>query len=322
MKRNKSRLKHWLASVRELFHLSASDRKIFTVFTLVIASGTGLFFVMESGEQHAVRTLDDTGRAHFRKVYQTAMKQADSTRYSRKRKTTLGYATAESVPATFRFDPNTADSTSLLALGFAPWQVRAIYKYRAKGGRFHRSRDIARIYGMTGEQLEHLLPLVDIAPKYRYLSDTLPEKPEAPDSTRTEKIQKFKEPVLVDLNTADTLLLRRIPGIGRGFALWIVRYRERLGGYVSVRQLKEIPHFPDSLLPYFHLPGTAPLRQLQVNDAPLSALRRHPYLNYYQCRIIMEHRRKYGRLKRIDELSFYEEFTPEDLERLHPYLKF
>lgn len=45
-------------------------------------------------------------------------------------------------PATFFFDPNTADSTALLRLGLSPWQVRNIYKYRARGGRYHRPDNV------------------------------------------------------------------------------------------------------------------------------------------------------------------------------------
>src|SRR3712207_9469155 len=44
----------------------------------------------------------------------------------------------------FDFDPNTADSTQFLALGLRPWQVRNIYKYRAKGGIYQIGRASCR----------------------------------------------------------------------------------------------------------------------------------------------------------------------------------
>ena len=50
--------------------------------------------------------------------------------------------------------------------------------------------------------------------------------------------------------------------------------------------------------------------------------RRHPYLNFYQSRVIVGHRRKYGPIKKLQALSLYEEFTPSDLERLQPYVSF
>ena len=51
----------------------------------------------------------------------------------------------------FYFDPNTADSTQLLQLGLQPWQVRSIYKYRAKGGIYRKKEDFAYVYGLTAK---------------------------------------------------------------------------------------------------------------------------------------------------------------------------
>ena len=77
-------------------------------------------------------------------------------------------------PATFFFDPNTADSTALLRLGLSPWQVRNIYKYRARGGRYHRPEDFSKLYGLTKGDYERLLPYIRIADKYKLMSDLYP----------------------------------------------------------------------------------------------------------------------------------------------------
>ena len=52
--------------------------------------------------------------------------------------------------------------------------------------------------------------------------------------------EKFPEGIRVELNTADTATLKKIPGIGSYYARRIVDYRNRLGGFVSVAQLKEM----------------------------------------------------------------------------------
>ena len=39
------------------------------------------------------------------------------------------------------FDPNTADSATLVGLGLAPWQARNMLRYRAKGGVYRRADD-------------------------------------------------------------------------------------------------------------------------------------------------------------------------------------
>lgn len=71
----------------------------------------------------------------------------------------------------FPFDPNTADSTQLLRLGLQAWQVRSIYRYRAKGGIFREPSDFARLYGLTKKQYEVLAPYIIIGEDYRPASD-------------------------------------------------------------------------------------------------------------------------------------------------------
>ena len=80
------------------------------------------------------------------------------------------YAVEERQFETFDFDPNTADSTTLLRLGFAPYMVRGIYKYRAKGGRYHEPSDVMRIPGMTNELWMRLASHIQIDKKYQYVT--------------------------------------------------------------------------------------------------------------------------------------------------------
>lgn len=223
---------------------------------------------------------------------------------------------------TFEFDPNTADSTTLLRLGLSPWQVRNIYKYRARGGRYHRPEDFSRLYGLTKGDYDRLYPYIRIAEEYRLMSDLPPVDVPRRDSVKSRfRQEKFEEGVQVDLNAADTSTLKKIPGIGPYYARRIVDYRDRLGGFVAVEQLSEVEELPPGLERWF-IVSPSVSRPLYVNRMSLNALRRHPYLNFYQSKVIVEHRRKYGAIKSLQALSLYEEFTPSDLERLQPYVSF
>lgn len=94
------------------------------------------------------------------------------------------YAVPVQQPETFPFDPNTADSTTLLRLGLAPWQVRAIYKYRARGGRYHRTEDFQRLPGMTPELWNRLASSIRIGEAYRYYDrDALAREASVPSGT-------------------------------------------------------------------------------------------------------------------------------------------
>ena len=220
------------------------------------------------------------------------------------------------------FDPNTADSTLLLSLGLQPWQVRSIYRYRAKGGIYRQPSDFARLYGLTVKQYKELLPYIHISDEY---------KPAAEVYGRTDAVKsgrdtlrypvKLRPGQYVTLDDADTASLRKVPGIGRYYASRIVRYRNDLGGYVSVAQLSEIEGIPEAALSYFRVTGGA-VRKLNLNRLTLNELKHHPYINFYQARRIIDYRRLKGPLHSIDDLRLLKDFSQRDIERLRPYVEF
>ena len=244
---------------------------------------------------------------------------------------TTYYAQPAQPVETFPFDPNTADSTDLLRLGLPSWMVRNIYRYRAKGGRYHKPDDFKRTYGMTGELWKRLGPMVRIADDFRLLSETAQVPSNRADSSRRDTArstatelrypEKFKEVVQLDLNKADTNLLRRIPGIGPVYARRIVRYREQLGGFATLSQLSEIPDLPEGIEQWF-APPTTVTRVIDVNKADFKTLRRHPYMSYKKAVSIDDQRRIYGPIKSLDELRHLPGFTEADLQKLAPYLRF
>jgi DNA uptake protein ComE-like DNA-binding protein len=125
----------------------------------------------------------------------------------------------------------------------------------------------------------------------------------------------------IALNTADTTTLKRVPGIGSGYARAIVNYRNRLGGYVDVNQLLDIKGIPPEALQYIVL-GNSDVKKLDVNHLSLNQLKQHPYLNFYQARALVESRRLHGPLRSAADLRLISDFTEADIKRLIPYLQF
>lgn len=256
---------------------------------------------------------------------------------------TYTYA-VETLPVeTFPFDPNTADSTQLLRLGLAPWQVQAIYKYRARHGRYHTPEDFQRLPGMTLELWERLGPMVRIDARYQYLklpgrTADVPQAAASPSDAPSDvplpegravasvadsvrRVEKFTEHTRVDINAADTSLLQHIPGIASVRARKIVEYRERLGGYASLEQVMESCQLPDEVLEWLSF-NPVPLRRLDVNHLSVSQLMRHPYITFYQAKALAEYRKKHGPLSGVADLKHIEGFTDDHIRRLSPYLLF
>lgn len=225
-----------------------------------------------------------------------------------------------------QFDPNTADSSTLVHLGLKPWQASNMLKYRAKGGRYRKTKDLKRLYGMTDSMYLALLPYVVI--------DTLAID-QWRDSVRmaADSVPRYvshKRDTILNLRTADTTELKMIKGIGNYRAKQIIRYREQLGGFVSVEQLREVKALQplltdslsaDTLLAHFFIDSVCVV-PLKVNSMRVEQLQRHPYLSFEQARAIYELRRKKIHLKHLDQLRTLDCLTEQDIQRLRPYLSF
>ena len=137
--------------------------------------------------------------------------------------------------------------------------------------------------------------------------------------------EKFEDVVQIELNAADTTLLMKIPGIGPVFAKAIIDYRDRLGGYYSSGQIREISFIPDSVIekiqPWFII-DTLLINHLKINELSVAAMKRHPYLNYYQARVFYDIRRERGTVRDFEDIVFMEEFSDADIDRIKHYVKF
>lgn len=219
------------------------------------------------------------------------------------------------------FNPNRADSADFADMGLPGWMARNIVRYREAGGKFRSPDDFRKIYGLTEAQFDTLRPYISIAPEdtARPVVPRLYVPP--PDTDSLHRVLKYPPGTIVDLNRADTTELKKIPGIGSGIARMIVGYRQQLGGYHHLEQLGEIHLDYEQLRSWLRVDTTC-ITPIDANRASVSRLKRHPYINFYQARAIVEHRNKFGTLTGLHQFAFYEEFTPDDMERIRPYLSF
>ena len=223
------------------------------------------------------------------------------------------------------FDPNSVDSLTLVGFGIKPWKVKNFLHYRAAGKVFRSAEDIGNTYGWTEEDVERLAPYVRVGAAYRKKKEASRDEERRTYREKTPKhveTRKFQTMTKVDVNEADTALLRRIPGVGEKISEAIVRYRERLGGFHSVEQLREIKIVSPELLEWFTVSSPSAVQKVNLNQASFQALNSHPYISYEQTKSLLQYCRLYGDVKDEATLLSTGIFTQEELEKLRPYIAY
>ena len=197
----------------------------------------------------------------------------------------------ETVKEFFPFDPNTITDESWMQLGLSGKQVSVIRNYLRKGGRFRKKEDLSKMYCISVEEYRTLEPYISII-------KSIPNK----DSTYHQQRSFKKQQMIVELNSTDTLLLQELPLVGAGRARMIYRYREKLGGFYSVEQLREVFTIDSSvyaaLLPFVNVDATR-IRKFSVNNDSIN----HPYISRKQATILSAYRKQHGNFKDISDLQ-------------------
>jgi len=210
-------------------------------------------------------------------------------------------------PVLFDFNPNNLPADKWKALGLSDHQIRIIKNYEAKGGHFYRNTDLQKIYGIMPEEYKRLEPYIDIPQSGEYVSN------------------KLKPGATIEVNTADSAKLTEVRGIGPSFAMRIIRYRDRLGGFYHKEQLMEV--FGVDTTKYNEIKNQltvdpAKVTRLKINTISLPSLQQFPYLNYKQVNAIIQYRMQHGSYNSLTDVANVAILTPEVLRKIEPYLSY
>lgn len=134
-----------------------------------------------------------------------------------------------------------------------------------------------------------------------------------------------KKDLVVELNSADTAELKRLRGIGSVYAARIVKYRNLIGGYADLEQLKEVYGISDSLyqqlLPHLSL-DTAAIRKIAINTDPLEQISRYPLIDKAQAKAIVRYREGGHTFSCAEDLLDIPLLDEKTVYRIAPYLTY
>jgi competence protein ComEA len=244
----------------------------------------------------------------------------------------------------FYFDPNLIGQADWMRLGLSEKQAAAVVRYVEKGGQFRQVGDLKKMYTISPEKYLELSPYVKItnpsAGKYpaglpinsskttnsdQPIVGNTPVRTEGPSKAIFNSSYPKNAVVVVEINGADSASLDGIRGIGPAFALRILTYRERIGGFVNKEQLMEV--FGLDSLKYSEIKSQVrvdanSIRKININTVTTDKLKNHPYIRFKQLNAIVQYRIQHGNYGNIADLAKVVVIPAETITRLAPYLTF
>lgn len=167
----------------------------------------------------------------------------------------------------------------------------------------------------------------DYSKNYRHYDTTSRSVRYPYDTTRLRPIQKKESYRIqkVDLNLCDTSDITRVPQFGSKRALKIVEYRDKLGGFHSFEQLREIYILQNIDLEYcqkYFTINPNHIKKIEVNKLSYKELKSHPYFDAYLAKTIVNYRNANGKIHSIAEFQKVTHAYQELMDKLSPYLSF
>lgn len=198
----------------------------------------------------------------------------------------------------FVFDPNTASKEELQQLGIPARVSHTIDNYRKKGGKFFRKEDLKKIYGLKETLYQKLSPYIQL-----------------PDN---------KTPLQIDINKATIAEWQQLRGIGPSLSGRIVKFRDKLGGFISIEQVAQTYGLPDSTFQKIKpkLKASPIQKTIQINSWSKEELQQHPYINWKQAQIVINYRKHHGKFADQEAILQSKAFNEVELNKLLPYLNF
>lgn len=216
----------------------------------------------------------------------------------------------------FVFNPNTINTDEAIKLGFSKKLTSTLINFRSKGGKFFKPEDLKKLYGLSPKLFQSLEPYILIPNNKKEFTK---------DSANYKSFpKKIYTKTILELNSADSLSIVYLKGIGPSFTKRIIKYRTMLGGFHNINQLKEVYGMTDSL--FLNLGSQVQidktkLTPIPINSIDLNSLRKHPYFNFQTAQAIINYRFKHGKLteKDIIDLGI---FNSEKLSVILPYFTY
>ncbi len=253
----------------------------------------------------------------LKNVRDTFSKQKHETKNSlvkiKKQKSDLTKTTIE-----FDFNPNTISYDSLILIGISKRAARNWTKYISNGGKFRIKNDIKKIYNLKEKNFSRIKKHILLPDSIEYSKSIVIKK-------AFKKKYFTQKDLKIELNSSTPEELKKLNGIGEKLSKRIVKFRDKLGGFYSIDQLKEVYGLP--LDTYEKIKGNLTIdknkiKKIKINIEDKKSLIVFPYFNYRLAIQLYNFRKQHGYFKGIDDIRKIKTMDSTKIKKIEPYLDF
>jgi DNA uptake protein ComE-like DNA-binding protein len=221
-----------------------------------------------------------------------------------------------STVAIYPFNPNLITDYKGYTLGMSPEEIDRLHLYRA-GDKWVNSSEEFQLITKISDSL-----LQKISPYFKFPDWVTSERSTSINKVSNSTQKAYQEKI--DLNTVTAEELMMVKGIGEALSGRIVNYRNKIGGFVSDLQLKDIYglnfEMREEIQSYYTVKSPPEIEIFNINEASVLELSGIPYINYELAREIVNYRLLHERIDSFEELTKIKEFPSEKIDRIALYL--
>ncbi len=273
-----------MESIKSFFKFSRAQRTgVFLLFTIIIALQLAYFFMDFS-------SFSPTSTE--KEKWLSLQSQIDSLKQEK-----LDY-----VPKIYPFNPNFITDYKGYKLGMSVAEIDRLFAFRKQNKYVNSAKEFQAVTKVSDSLLNAISP-------YFKFPDWVNTKKEFKEYTKYDNtaFAKKEKKAIIDINQATQEDFIAIYGIGEATSLRILKFKESLGGFVSMEQMKDIwglsPEVIDNLNTHFKVSELPKLKKIDINNASIKELSEFPYFKYPISKNIVTYRSMNGDLKNIDDLT-------------------
>ncbi|SIR36738.1 ComEA family DNA-binding protein [Maribacter ulvicola] len=219
----------------------------------------------------------------------------------------------------YPFNPNFITDFKGYTLGMSVAEIDRLHNFRKKAKFVNSVKEFQNVTKVSDSLLDN------ISPYFKFPEWTQNRKRKSAYKSNTFTLDnKVDKVAWKDLNTATAEDLKMISGIGEKLSARIIKFRDRLGGFLIEDQLLDVygldPDVVERTLTRFKVINKPEIVKINVNIATAKELSKLIYLQKDVAESIVNYRNLNGSINSLNELLKIEEFPEERINRIALYL--